>query len=92
MQKNDWLYPLTPERYSEIKEQVETKLFEEASTNQEYIENAWKVTVKNLESLFQTVVESGGGETRYTISVVRDDTLGQPVLTPRPTGAVGAES
>lgn len=85
MQKNDWLYPLTPERYSEIKEQVETRLFDEASTNQEYIQNAWNVTVKNLEGLFQTVVESGGGETGYTISVIRDDTVGQPVLTPPPT-------
>lgn len=32
VQKVDWLYPLTPERYAEIKQTIETRLFEEAKS------------------------------------------------------------
>lgn len=78
MKKNDWLYPLTPERYAQIKQTVEDRLFEEASSNEEYIQNAWNVTVRNLETLFRTVVENSEGQARFTITVIRDDTLGQP--------------
>lgn len=82
MKKNDWLYPLTPERYAQIKQTVEDRLFEEASSNEEYIQNAWNVTVRNLETLFGTVVESNEWLARFTITVIRDDTLGQPEESP----------
>lgn len=82
MKKNDWLYPLTPERYAQIKQTVEDRLFEEASSNEEYIQNAWNVTVRNLETLFGTVVESSEWLSRFTITVIRDDTLGQPEESP----------
>lgn len=56
MTKIDWLYPLTAERYSAIKLELEQKLFEEYSSFASYRQEAWNVTVKNLQELFQGVV------------------------------------
>ena len=75
VQKVDWLYPLTPERYTEIKQTIEDKLFEEAKSNPEYAQNAWNVTVRDLENLFQAVVESAGAGSHCTVSVLLDETL-----------------
>lgn len=75
VQKVDWLYPLTPERYTEIKQTIEDKLFEEAKSNPEYAQNAWNVTVHDLENLFQAVVESAGAGSHCTVSVLPDETL-----------------
>lgn len=75
VKKSDWLYPLTPERYAEIKQQMEDRLFAECSQNEEYQANAWGVTVRNLESLFQSVLEQSGWGNGINITVVRDDSL-----------------
>lgn len=75
VKKSDWLYPLTPERYAEIKQQTEDRLFAECSQNEEYQANAWGVTVRNLESLFQSVLEQSGWGNGINITVVRDDSL-----------------
>lgn len=88
MKKFDWLYPLTPERYSAIKSQVEARLFEEYSANAEYRENAWGVTVKNLESLFKSVAERSEQGVTCDIEILRDDTLiAGPDGSPPPTEA-----
>lgn len=76
MRKNDWLYPLTPERYEQIKQQVETKLFDEYSANQEYSGYAWDVTVHNLESLFRYVTDQSLFGNAYEIRIVEDESLG----------------
>ena len=75
VKKSDWLYPLTPERYAEIKQQTEDRLFAECSQNEEYQANAWGVTVRNLESLFQSVLEQSGWGNGINVTVVRDDSL-----------------
>ena len=75
VKKSDWLYPLTPERYAEIKQQTEDRLFAECSQNEEYQANAWGVTVRNLESLLQSVLEQSGWGNGINITVVRDDSL-----------------
>lgn len=75
VQKVDWLYPLTPERYAEIKQTIETRLFEEAKANPEYAQNAWAITVRDLENLFKAVVESAGFGSGCTVSVLLDETL-----------------
>ena len=75
VQKVDWLYPLTPERYTEIKQTIETRLFEEAKANPEYAQNAWAITVRDLENLFKAVVESAGSGSGCTVSVLLDETL-----------------
>ena len=70
----DWLYPLTPERYSAIKQETEDRLFSDYGANEGYLSSAWDVTVRNLESLFRSVAEQRGGAD-CAIRVVRDDSL-----------------
>lgn len=87
VKKEDWLYPLTPERYAEIKTTLENKLFEEGKENPTYLTNAWNSTVKSLGDLFKAVAESRGDGNDYQIDVVKDDTVGvaqatQPATTP----------
>ena len=60
---------------TEIKQTIEDKLFEEAKSNPEYAQNAWNVTVRDLENLFQAVVESAGAGSHCTVSVLPDETL-----------------
>ena len=71
MKKNDWLYPLTPERYAIIKKDVEARLFTEASENQDYLDAAWDTAVKNMTSLFQTIAESSALGATCTVEVVQ---------------------
>ena len=76
VQKVDWLYPLTPERYAEIRQTIEDRLFEDAKANPEYAKNAWAITVRDLENLFQAVVESAGAGSACTVSISPDNTAG----------------
>lgn len=73
----DWLYRLTPERYAQIKQEIEERLFSEYSQNAEYQQNAWNVTVRNLETLFQTVAEQSTFGVTCDIRVIEDNTLAQ---------------
>lgn len=81
MKKYDLLYPLTPERYAEIKNDIETKLVEECATKQEYVDAAWQSAVKNMESLFKSIAESSEQGVTCDIQVLRDDRLAQPTTT-----------
>ncbi|MEA5145418.1 MAG: hypothetical protein VB041_05230, partial [Candidatus Limiplasma sp.] len=82
VQKYDLLYPLTPERYAEIKNQIEDKLTAEASHNQKYLDAAWQAAVKNMESLFKSIAERSAEGVTCEIQVIRDDRLSQPTETP----------
>ena len=75
MKKRDLLYPLTPERYAEIKEELEARLFAEASTKAEYLDAAWKSAVSNVEGLFQAVLSGSAFGANYDIQVVMDDSV-----------------
>lgn len=69
VKKVDWLHPLTPERYAQIKQQVEEKLFAEYSANEVYQQNAWEVAVRNIEKLLQPVVDQNIFGSIYEIKV-----------------------
>lgn len=58
VRKKDWLYPLTPERYAEIKAQLEEKLLIEYSTTQAYLDEAWKTAVLQIENLFESLTNN----------------------------------
>ena len=75
MRKYDWLYPLTPQRYAAIKQELEDRLFEEYSANDQYRQNAWNRTVYNLESLFSTVTKESLLGAGCQVPVVEDSTL-----------------
>jgi len=75
MKKSDFLYPLTPERYASIKTELETRLYEEGQSNQQYLTDAWDVTVRNLQALLESVAQNNAITSSYTVKVIRDDTL-----------------
>ena len=83
MKKKDWLYPLTPKRYAEIKEEIETHLFSEASQNPSYLDAAWASAMKNMEGLFQAVVEQSSMGATCTIEVVQQVPMAE--VPPEPT-------
>lgn len=90
MRKTDFFYPLTPERYAEIKKQVEDRLYAEYAGSEDNLAQAWAHTVASLESLFAAVVESGRqqGETGagdIGVRVVMDAALTQPTEAPQLT-------
>lgn len=82
MKKFDLLYPLTPERYAEIKNQIEQKLFDECRAKPEYLSAAWDSTVHNMESLFKTIAEQSSDGVTCTIQVLQDDSLAEVAQTP----------
>ena len=71
VKKVDWLYPLTPERYAQIKLEVENKLFDEYSANTSYQQSAWDVAVNNIEKLLRPVVDQNIFGSVYQIKVVQ---------------------
>lgn len=87
MKKYDWLYPLTPERYATIKEEIEQKLFEECSVKPEYLDAAWTATVKNIESLFKSVAESSAEGVTCDIRVIQGTPEPEPTATMAPETA-----
>lgn len=89
MKKYDLLYPLTPERYAEIKTEIETKLIAECESKQEYLDAAWSSAVKNMEALFKSIAERSEQGVTCEIQVMRDDRLSAPdtaeTASPEPT-------
>ncbi len=75
MKKSDFLYPLTPERYAEIKTELETRLYEEGKSNQQYLSAAWDSTVHQLTTLLESVAQANSINANYTVQIIRDDTL-----------------
>ena len=85
IRKYDWLYPLTPERYAEILNEIEQKLYDECVANQDYRDAAWQSAVANMEKLFADVAATSKDGVTCTIEVTRDDTLGQPETSAEPS-------
>ena len=77
MRKYDWLYPLTPQRYAAIKQELEDRLFAEYSANAQYRQNAWNVTFHNLETLFRTVAQQSALGVSCQVRVVEDSALNE---------------
>jgi hypothetical protein len=78
VQKIDWLYPLTPERYAEMKNEIEQKLYDECAANQTYLDAAWQAAVKNMETLFAGIASATRDGVTCAITVLRDDSLLSP--------------
>ncbi|MCE5344104.1 MAG: DUF4230 domain-containing protein [Eubacteriales bacterium] len=85
VQKNDWLYPLTPERYAEMKNEIEQKLYDECATKQEYLDAAWQTAVKDMETLFSGIASTSRDGVTCTITILRDDNLSAPTAEPDAT-------
>lgn len=85
VRKVDWLYPLTPERYAQIQQEVEDKLFAEYSENEKYRQDAWNVAIRNLEALLQPIADQNVLGSIYEIQIIQDSVLTQEM--PQPEGA-----
>lgn len=90
MKKYDLLYPLTPERYAEIKTEIEQKLIAECQTKEAYLEAAWNSAVKNMETLFKSIAERSEQGVTCEIQVLRDDRLAEPDASQSPLPEVTA--
>jgi hypothetical protein len=82
LQKNDWLYPLTPERYAEITAEIELKLTEECSGKQAYLDAAWEAAVDDMESLFGGIAAQSTDGVTCAIRVIENDGLAPAETTP----------
>ena len=51
----DWLYPLTPEKYSTIKVELEKRLVDRFSAHDDYLDSAWNNAVYQIEQLFENL-------------------------------------
>ena len=56
VKKQDWLYPLSLERYDEIKKEIEHKLVEEYSNHEAYLEESWTLGRKQVEGFFEAII------------------------------------
>ena len=60
VKKQDWLYPLTPERYAEIKAELEQRLLQEFSEHPVYVDQAWDLACQQLENMFSSLTAGNG--------------------------------
>ncbi len=85
MKKHDWLYPLTPERYASIKEEIEKKLFDQSALNPAYLDAAWNTAVKNMENLFESIATQSEMGKTCEVEVIQDMQLTQTTALPAPS-------
>ena len=71
IEKRDFLRPLTHQRYAEIINELESKLYLEASTSPENLEAAWDSAVKNMEKLYLDFVQESGKAISPQIKIIR---------------------
>lgn len=70
VEKRDLLYPLTTERYAEIKRELERKLYDEVVGDAELKESAWASAVSETEALYQALLEANGTAAVFEIQVI----------------------
>ena len=69
VEKKDFLYPLTTERYTEIKLEIEQKLYTEVTNDPELQESAWASAVSQTEALYQALLEANNTSAGFVIEV-----------------------
>lgn len=74
VEKSDLLYPLTPERYAQIKQEMEQKLIDEVKGDPELLETAWAAAVSETQALYQAVL-AGSDAASFTLQVTQAETI-----------------
>lgn len=80
VERSGSLVYLSPNKYTEIKQSLEQRLLTETQANEQYITDAWNVTVRNLKALLTSVAQANAVNGGFGIEVVRDDTLMNAVI------------
>ncbi len=70
VEKSDFLYPLTSERYSEIKQELEQKLYDEVTGDAELKNSAWASAVSETEALYQSILDASGKTASFGVEVL----------------------
>ncbi len=70
VKKYDFLYPLSAERYAEIKQEIEQKLYDEITNDAELKESAWASAVSETEALYSTVLATNNTAAAVAINVM----------------------
>ncbi|MBN1777365.1 MAG: DUF4230 domain-containing protein [Clostridiales bacterium] len=70
VEKYDFLYPLTSERYTEMKQEMEQKLYDEVTNDPELKEGAWASAVSETETLYRAVLDASGVSATFAIEVL----------------------
>lgn len=73
LKKSDWLYPLTPERYADITQEIEKKLYDECVKNAAFMQSARATAVESMEALFVSFAENLDTNIAKDIRVVLND-------------------
>jgi hypothetical protein len=70
VKKYDFLYPLTSERYTEMKQEIEQKLCDEVTGDPQLKESAWAEAVKQTEALYSAAMDQSGATTSFAVEVL----------------------
>lgn len=70
VETHDLLYPLTSDRYTQIKEELEQKLYNEAMADAELTQSAWDAAASETEAMYQSLLEANDGAASVSVEVV----------------------
>jgi len=70
VEKRDLLYPLTAERYAEIKQELEQKLYDDVINDEELQNSAWTSAVSETEALYQALLDANEQEASFGVTVL----------------------
>ncbi len=73
VKKYDFLYPLTSDRYTEMKQEMEQKLYEETLSDPQMKESAWAEAVAQTEALYRAAMDASGATAVFTVEVLEID-------------------
>jgi len=71
VKKYDFLYPLTSERYTEMKQEMEEKLYNEVANDAELAQSAWAAAVIETEKLYQELLDAYGATADFAVEVLQ---------------------
>jgi hypothetical protein len=70
VEKHDLLYPLTAERYAQIKQEIEQKLYGEVANDPQLQESAWASAVSETEALYRALIAASGTTAAFDFQVL----------------------
>lgn len=66
----DFLYPLSAERYAEMRQEIEQKLYDEVSFDPELEKSAWASAVSETEALYNAVLAANDASASLSVEVL----------------------
>ena len=73
VEKYDFLYPLSSDRYTEMKLEMEQRLYDEVINDPELKESAWASAVSETEALYQAVIVQNDAAGILSVVVLEAD-------------------